>query len=269
MTKLIITNGDMAAERISKIQPEAKVLPWRDVLHEGPLTLHESLPDQSEERAAFIADFADQPLEQVQRDFAERDQTFLKATEYDRVELWFEHDLYDQLQLLQILYFAKQYMPDVDLYLVQADDYLCELSDRDFENLPQKAMAVTQAQAEYAQACWQALMTGQAIEETGPLPYVAQALARFEKEKAEIPHSLILAARPLRDGCVTVLEMFKAMQAAEEAKFMGDLSFYHMIRRFLVGEDALFQGAYEEGMEYRVFFDLKLELTALGRAKLL
>jgi len=268
VSRLIITNGDMAAERILAKWPNVTVLPWRDVLHDGPLVLHKSLQEQSKERAAFIAGFADMPPDQVAEDFETRDQLFLKAADYDRVELWFEHDLYDQLQLLQILYFANLHLPDVALHLVQADFYLCELADEEFASLPDRASQVTTQQRAYAKACWLALMCGQLVEGEPTLPYVAKALDRFEKEKGDIPLSLVNAARPLMTGRASVLDMFKAMQSAEEAKFMGDLSFYHMVKRFLVGEGALFQGDYEEGMEYRAFFDLELELTALGREKL-
>lgn len=265
MSRLIITNGDMAAERVLAEWPDVTVLPWRDVLHDGPLVLHKCLQEQSKERAAFIAEFADMSPDQVTQDFQARDQLFLKAADYDRVELWFEHDLYDQLQLLQILYFANLHMPDVALHLVQADFYLCELADEEFASLPECASQVTTQQRAYANACWLALMNGQSVEGEPTLPYVAKALDRFEKEKGDIPLSLVYAARPLMTGSASVLDMFKAMQSAEDAKFMGDLSFYHMVKRYLVGEDALFKGDFEEGMEYRAFFDLELELTALGR----
>ena len=44
---------------------------------------------------------------------------------FDRIELWFEHDLYDQLQLLQILdVFAGEDLPKRQIAPVQADEYL-------------------------------------------------------------------------------------------------------------------------------------------------
>ena len=41
--------------------------------------------------------------EAIERDFIERDNVLKSYGEYARVILWFEHDLYDQLQILQIL----------------------------------------------------------------------------------------------------------------------------------------------------------------------
>ena len=37
MTDLIITNGDSAADLLRLAGREGVILPWRDVLHEGPI----------------------------------------------------------------------------------------------------------------------------------------------------------------------------------------------------------------------------------------
>ena len=38
-TDLVITNGDAAGELLRRSLPGTEVLPWRDVLHEGPVPL--------------------------------------------------------------------------------------------------------------------------------------------------------------------------------------------------------------------------------------
>lgn len=53
---LHITNGDVAATVIEKAAIGGEVLPWRDVLHEGPVPAGLSLEQMSEIRAQFIAD---------------------------------------------------------------------------------------------------------------------------------------------------------------------------------------------------------------------
>lgn len=272
MNHLIITNGDMAAERIQNLQPEVTVLPWRDVLHDGPLGEFDRLEDQSIHRAAFIAGFADMALEDVARDFEQRDQTFLQAGSSERVELWFEQDLYDQLQLLQIIDAACKQLPDVSLYLVQADTYLCELPDMEFAALPSHARVLTKAQKDYAVKAWAAVVSedwsfaddqGEAL-----LPYVPSALKRLQGERQDFPLSLYYASSPLLEGPMKVKEMFRAMQAAEEAKFMGDLSFYHLLKGYLSAPDALFESNYQDGMDYMDFFNQEVSLTDKGKAAL-
>ena len=53
--KLIITNGDCAVEKIENCGISADFIPWRDVLHDGPVPTCDSLDDLSKIRAEFLA----------------------------------------------------------------------------------------------------------------------------------------------------------------------------------------------------------------------
>jgi hypothetical protein len=53
---LHVTNGDSAAEGIRASGVAGEVLPWRDVLHEGPVPAGLALAELSRVRAGFIAD---------------------------------------------------------------------------------------------------------------------------------------------------------------------------------------------------------------------
>src|SRR4029077_5527370 len=103
---LHITNGGSAGNTLRQTTLGGAVLPWQDSLHEGPVP---ALPRQEllRTRARFLAECGwgrDQPvLSWLER----RDQQLLEALRDDlRVVLWFEHDLYDQLQLLDVLALA-------------------------------------------------------------------------------------------------------------------------------------------------------------------
>ena len=100
---LHITNGDCAAELIRACGIGGDVLPWRDVLHEGPVPAGLELRELSLLRASYIAEQGWGELAQVQDRFHERDRTLADLVRHEEVVLWFEHDLYDQLQLLQLL----------------------------------------------------------------------------------------------------------------------------------------------------------------------
>ena len=77
MTRLHLTNGDSAASSLCETSLGGDVLAWRYVLDSGP------------------------SLEQ-------RDPRLVEAlTDAAEVVLWFEHDLYDQLQLVDILWLAR------------------------------------------------------------------------------------------------------------------------------------------------------------------
>ena len=53
---LIITNGDSAVEAIKNSGIEANILPWRDVLHDGPVPSGLNLQKMAAVRARFIAE---------------------------------------------------------------------------------------------------------------------------------------------------------------------------------------------------------------------
>ena len=74
---------------------------WRDVLHEGPV------PDVGDEelrdvRARFLGGGDEAAVAAARRALEERDAALAGGRDGDYV-LWFEADLYDQLQLAQLL----------------------------------------------------------------------------------------------------------------------------------------------------------------------
>src|SRR5207244_8037675 len=71
------------------------------VLDEGPVPAGMSLDELTRVRERFIA--AHYGLPETEASFAERNAGLRGCANEDEVILWFEHDLYDQLQLIQIL----------------------------------------------------------------------------------------------------------------------------------------------------------------------
>src|SRR5689334_25261028 len=104
---LHITNGDSAAISLRQMGIGGSVLPWRDVLHEGPVP---KLPRSEllSARAAFLSDCGWGTPDAILGELERRDQEYLEALRTGRqVVLWFEHDLYDQLQLIDALALAN------------------------------------------------------------------------------------------------------------------------------------------------------------------
>jgi hypothetical protein len=92
---LHLTNGDCAVPALRAAGADGEILPWSELLHDGPVP-----PLEPEElravRARFLGD--DEGL------LARRDQRFAAAiAAREPLMLWFEADLYDVLLLLQIL----------------------------------------------------------------------------------------------------------------------------------------------------------------------
>jgi hypothetical protein len=134
---LIVTNGDAAGELLRRAIPGTEVLPWRDVLHEGPVPLTATLAELTAIRADYLADRGWGDRGEIAAYLQARDRGLLHSKAFDRVILWFEHDLYDQLQLLQILdwFSREETSADGSLLLVQASEFLGRQSEEEIEAL--------------------------------------------------------------------------------------------------------------------------------------
>jgi len=97
---LFVTNGDMAAVRIRRLGVAEEILSWGDVLHEGPVPSQLSSEELRALRSRFIAEQGWGDFDEVMGDFVSRDSTLDGFHDHEEVVLWFEHDLYDQLQLI-------------------------------------------------------------------------------------------------------------------------------------------------------------------------
>lgn len=283
--KLIYTNGDSASSKIEELKLADKVVPWRDILHEGPVEGHMPLAKRSETRAKFIQDFDGGDPSEILKGFKERDKTLFYLNEYSKVELWFEHDLYDQLQLLQILDFAHHNLEQQDFYIVQTNDYLGEMHDDAFQSLPTLAKPVTQEMKAYASKAWHALTQKTPVNlirvlDNKDMPFTAPAIRRLVMEypdsRTGLPTSIFNAFTLLLNGPASVGKLFEHMQNCELAKFMGDLSFAKYIDEFgtclqplIAGENVIYSTSKASGRQnleqIQNYFKQKIHLTEFGR----
>jgi hypothetical protein len=151
---LHITNGDCAVAVISQVV-QGTILPWRDVLHEGPVRAGLSLEELSAERARFIAAAGWSAFAEAKQSFEQRDATFRRAGEHDEIVLWFEHDLYDQLQLIQVLDgLAELRGPPISL--VCEAEYLGTMEPARAAELFSLRSPLTRRHFQEAQAAWAA-----------------------------------------------------------------------------------------------------------------
>jgi hypothetical protein len=143
--------------------------------------------------------------------------------------LWFETDIYDQLQLLQALVLAGER----ELELIQADADLGPLQPDELEALWSRRQPVTPEMRALAREAWDAFRapepTGIAAllaRETSLLPYLGPALLRLLEELPDAASGLSRIERqllePLVDGPKRPFELYLASQAREEAAFLGD-----------------------------------------------
>ena len=82
-----ITNGDSTVYVMQQAGVAVEIVPWRDVLHEGPVPANMSLAEMSVARASFIADSGWADYERVLREFHERDAKLASFPRHERLVL--------------------------------------------------------------------------------------------------------------------------------------------------------------------------------------
>jgi hypothetical protein len=235
---LHITNGDAAVGVMEKAGIEGEILPWRDVLHEGPTPADLTLDQMSEVRARFIADCGWATLDEALKGFRERDAKLAAFRKHEEVVLWFEHDLYDQLQLLQLLdWFSQQDLGRTALSMICVDDYLGTMSPSRLAALYPDRAVVTSEQLQLGRHAWRALCAADpmpwaqlTVTDTSALPYLAGAVIRHLEQYPSVQNGTnrtegaLLAAAA--DGISKPGRLFEATQQSEARRFMGDSTFW-------------------------------------------
>jgi hypothetical protein len=223
-----------------------------------------SLEQTSALRARYLAQRGyGNPIKLI-HDFERRDAVIARAEEFDEIVLWFEHDLFDQLQLVQIL----TALDECDLEpgrvaVVQTDHYLANMTvDEIFSFLPKRRTA-TPAIFKSARRSWERFTSPNpadlytaASEDVIGLPFLRSALGRLCEEypwqRDGLSRSQRQALYAAGQGPARAEELFARAQSREEAYFLGERAFAKML------EDLCSGGLVEEE-------GAKLVPSALGR----
>ncbi len=225
---LHVTNGDSTVNAIREATRQNDVLPWRDVLYEGPKPAGLTLEQMTDVRARFLADCGWAKYKEVRREMGGRDAALLSAPQ---ITLWFEHDLGDQLQLIQIL--SALTGRKVDVQLICTSQYLGPMDAPQMAALWKQRQPVTAAQFSLAARAWTAVcspdraaLDSLLTEDTSALPFLADAVRRYLDDFPSEGNSLSRTDRQILEavnqGAQNAKKIFWAFQAKEQARFMTD-----------------------------------------------
>jgi hypothetical protein len=256
---LHITNGESVINSFAAARIEGQYLSWLDVLHEGPVPdlPHDALSDV---RARAISDLGWSDVAEARRAFAERDDALaaLSGHRHDRnhdgeeTVLWFEHDLFDQLQLIQVLgWFADHGLRGAPLSLIYIG------SHQQIPELLPERRPVTADQLSLGREAWKAFcapdpraLLDLLSRDLSPLPFLAGALRRLLEEYPSAQNGLSRTEQQLLEAVASgkreLATIFRASQEREECIFLGDSSARLRLERMTEGPaPALFKTAEE------------------------
>ncbi|HET7807104.1 MAG TPA: MerR family transcriptional regulator [Gaiellaceae bacterium] len=226
---LHVTNGESAGNTLRQTALGGAVLSWQDVLHEGPVP--DVTPAELRRvRARFLSECGWGSERSLLDAFERRDRLYEHALDAGtEIVLWFEHDLYDQLQLLQVLAGARE----GGVELIQADDHLGPLHADEIEALWPRRVRVTAEMLDLARESWDAFRAPEPTalarllhRDTSALPHLGAATRRLLEELPDARSGLSRTERqllePLVDGPRRPGELFVESQSREDAAFAGD-----------------------------------------------
>ena len=289
---LHVTNGESAGNTLRQTALGGAVLPWQDVLHEGPVPAVRRR-ELLRVRAAFLSQCGWGERRAILASLERRDVRFLEALRVGlQVVLWFEHDLYDQLQLVDALALAAESGGSPELIVVGAfpgrPDFrgLGELVADELETLwPDRAPATHDVLAASVSA-WDAVRAPQPValerlanEGLSELPFFADAARRLLEELPAPTDGLSGTERRILEaiagGFRTPAAAFVAAQELEDAPFLGDTWFHRTLAALGIGDDRLVETDDRESLppppplgDGQRFARLALRLTDAGRAVL-
>lgn len=235
-----MTNGDSIVPEIEAVAPDDPVLPWRDILHEGPVPGGVGDEMLRSQRAAFLAREGWGDGVVLLELFERRDQKLLRGAGERDLWLWFEDDLYDQLQLLQILDLLARHVP------AAATQQLLDVS-RDVNREVLAEHTVDDETRRAARRAWAAFRSSDprkwTMIEAAELPHLGPAMRRLAEElpwtRDGLSRTERTALAAVADGADNPIDMFRALQAAEERPFMGDYWAWRTLHRLGTGDHPL------------------------------
>jgi hypothetical protein len=254
---LHISNGD--ATDVPGTGLARRVVYWRDILHEGPV------PDVAPAelrliRVDYLSGYEGVERAEALRQFTERDQA-LEANRDGEYVLWFEADLYDQLQIAEILArLADLGVPADRITLICIGEHagiarfggLGELTAEQLRELPHtRACArLTPAALELAARAWAAFraptpdaLGSIAAARLGELRFLGEAFDRLSREYPATRDGLSLTERrvlaAVADGAADAGTAFVRAGARETRPYMGDTTCFGRMDRMAEGPQPL------------------------------
>ena len=204
---LHVANGTSTTRTITAAGIPGLCSIWADPLHDGPVPSGLSDDELLEVRGKYLSG-SDNPASQAWvgenpsldpvNDLRQWRRAVSNHESFDELILWFEHDLFDQLNLVQLLDWIRTRLPEtkpVSLICIgsfpgrPAFKGLGELTPDELAPLLETRQTVSDSQYELARRVWHAFRepTPEALdavrrENTSALPYVAPAITRFLEE---------------------------------------------------------------------------------------
>lgn len=227
-------------------------------------------------------------LKECTQDLLAQEQKLASFHEHDEVVLWFEHDLFCQINLIYLLdWFARRDLAHTKLSLICIDEFpgrrnfrgLGELTSDELASLFPTRKQVTKQQLELATASWTAYCSEDPTDleqllktNSSSLPFLSEALKihlqRFPSTKNGLGRVENTVLGLLNDRAISFGELFPRFAELEPLFGFGDMQLWLTLRRLNEVRHPLCAVSGESQMHKEISASAVFEITTAGKAVL-
>ena len=248
---LHIHNGDSTADTLRESGFPGEHFAFREALATGPTLRGLGKDAWFAARAGYLAEDSGLDAAALERDLARQDAALAHLSGHEEVILWFEHDLFCQINLAYLLdYFAREGVGRARLSLICIGEFpgrpdfrgLGELTAGQLASLFETRHEVTAAELSLAQKAWDAYcapdpqrLASLLADDTTALPFLRGALEQHLARYPSVHNGLGRAENQLlgliAGGHTKFGSLCPAFFNAEPAYGLGDCQVWRDLRR--------------------------------------
>ena len=249
---LHVANGSATTQLIEAAEIPGRRSTWADVLYDGPVPGGLSDAELLRVRARHLSRPGEAAYLEAVKGLERWRGAIEETSSYDELVLWYEHDLFDQLNLLQLLSWLKDRLPAANIVsLIEIGAFpgrsafkgLGELRPDDLVSLLDTRVPVSEERYRQSALAWTAFRqpTPEALDDlrqgdTSPIPFLRASLKRFLEEYPWTRDGLSRSERRVLEiaasGPVDLWTLFLRMHEGETAYYITDLSLLSLLREF-------------------------------------
>ena len=288
---LHIHNGDSSAvtARNSKIPGEH--FAWREALVCGPTPADLSADEFLQLRARHLAEAYGVNLEQCEQELRSQTEALSSFSDHEEVVLWFEHDLFCQVNLSYLLnWFAQRELGKTKLSLISIGEFpgiegfrgLGQLNEEQLAGLFPQRQEVSPLELQLGSRTWQAYSSPDPAELTSLLnadlsaiPFLKRALSkhlqRFPSTTNGLGRIENTGLELIAKGCRKFKSLFPAFARREFEYGFGDAQLFLELKRLADASTPLLtlsNGGKQASLDPAQICLSSFEITELGRAVL-